>query len=280
MEGFTKGFTQIPHKVDNLLPLMSLNKRECAIILLIIRLTYGCQRRWAKLNLADLKVVGIAPPHARKAIEPLILKNIIVQNGKTKAYRLNEDYLASEVTNKVSFKLEKLRNLVKRQLAKDSYQTGNKRVTKLVTDELPKEEVLGYQNSNENGLPELEVLGSDQSDFATPKDILNKTLNIAINNDSIASNNSSKRSGKLTKGNPAFFTPSNETEYAALEAFNQLEPDNSNSFDFYLWAIRNGLPASKFFEFTSEIKSDPKIKNKGAVFNKRVKDFLRIQNET
>lgn len=276
MEEFTKGFTQIPHKIDNILPLMNLNKRGYKVVLLIIRLTYGCQRRWAKLNLADLQVVGIAPPHARKVIEGLLSKSVIVQNGKTKEYRLDEDYLASEVTQKVTFKLEKLRSLIKRQLAKDSYQTGNKRVAELVTAGLPEGEDLGYQNSNDERLPNRKVLPSKEHDFSTPKDILNKELNIRIDsNKNIAIKNSSKRSEQVRKANPEFFSPSNETEYAAKTAWEQIEPENKDSFGFYLWAIKQGVSASKFFELASEIKTDPNIKKKGAVFNKKVMDYLR-----
>lgn len=272
MEEFTKGFTRVLHKIDNILPLINLNKREYKVVLLIIRLTYGCQRRWAKLKLADLQIVGIAPPHARKVIEDLLFKSIIVQNGQTKEFRLNEEYLASEVTKKVSFKLEKLRTLVGRHLTKKSYQISNKNVTNVVTNPLPKEEVFGYQTGNNEGLPKREILSSQEHDFSTPKDILNKELNKDIES-SIAVKNPYKQSEQV-RVNPEFFAPSNETEYAAKTAWEQLEPNNPGSFGFYLWAIKQGLPAQKFYEFASEIKQNPIIKNKGAVFNKKVRDYL------
>lgn len=278
MENFYKGFTRLPHKIGNILPLLDLTARQRRVVDLIIRLTYGCQKRWAKLNLADLQVVGIAPPHAGKVIDGSLSKSIIVQNGKTKEYRLNEDYLTSEVTNKVSFKLEKLRNLVKRQLAKDSYQTGNKEVTEQVTEELPKEEDLAYQSSNDKELPDWEVSDSKQHGFSTPKDILNKELKKEIDSSKIADN--SFRVGSVTskKVDPTYFAPSNETEYAAKTAWEQIEPDNPDSFGFYLWAMKQGLSSSKFFEFSSEIKADSTIKNKGAVFNNKIREYLGVSN--
>lgn len=278
MDNFNKGFTQLPHKVLNILPLLNLTGRQQKLVFLIIRLTYGCNKRWAKLKLSDLQVINIAPPHARKIIDSLVSKILILKNGKTKEYRLNEEYLASEVTKQVNSKLEQLRDLVKRQLAKDSYQISNKEVTKLVRVGLPKEKNLGYQNSKNEGLPYREVSDSKHHDFVTPKDILNKELNKEIESSNIADNSFKGRSKTSKKVNPAYFAPSNEVEFAAKTAWEQIEPNNPDSFGFYLWAIKQELPSSKFFEFASEIKADPTIKNKGAVFNNKVREYLGVTN--
>jgi hypothetical protein len=76
------------------------------------------------------------------------------------------------------------------------------------------------------------------------------------------------------KFSPNNFSPSNESEQAAFDIWNQLEPNNPGSFRFYLWAAKQGLPSYKFYEFASEIKQDDSIKSKGAVFNKKVTDYL------
>lgn len=272
---FNVGFTQVPHKIGNILPLLGLNGRQYRVISLIIRLTYGCQKRWAKLKLADLKVVGIAPPHARAVIEPLISKNIIIQNGKTKEYRLNEEYLSSEVTERVNPELEKLRILVGRQLKKENYQNTNQEIAKSVTEALPKEENLGYQSGNDERLLDRVVVYTKEGGFLDEKDTLNKKINKDIDNDYIDEDTSKERSGQARRVNPESFAPRNETEYAAKNAWEQLEPDHPDSFGFYLWAVKQGLPASKFFEFTSEIRSDFHIKNKGAFFVLRVKSYLK-----
>lgn len=67
---------------------------------------------------------------------------------------------------------------------------------------------------------------------------------------------------------------------AALEAWNQLEHFNPMAFQVtYLTALHKGLPPDKFYQFTSEIKQDPTIKNAGAVFNSKVQAYLEGKEE-
>jgi hypothetical protein len=71
------------------------------------------------------------------------------------------------------------------------------------------------------------------------------------------------------------FVPRSEGELAAYTAWQKLEPYNTAALQTtYLEAYRRGLPSNLFFIFTSEIKQDSNIKNPGAVFNKKVKDYL------
>lgn len=272
MEDITKGFIQLPHSINNVLLVMSLTSRQRRTIELIVRLTLGCQKRWARLNQADLQTIGILPSHAKKTIESLLESQLIIQNGKTKEYRLNEEYLASEVTKKVSPKLERLSKLVGRQLEK-SYHNSNEDVTESVITSLPNQEVDSYQNGNTEPLLKQEDLASEDKDFVTPKDILNKSKYSDIN--SIADKNlSSEEAQKMV--NPKEYIPSNVQETAALEAWRTLEPFNPLAFTTsYLWAMNHGLPVSKFYEFTSEIKQDPSIKNPGAIFRTKVENYFR-----
>lgn len=73
---------------------------------------------------------------------------------------------------------------------------------------------------------------------------------------------------------PYRFIPTSNEEYAAHEAWKAIESHHPHSFNFYLWAISKGVPASKFFQFTSEIVQDPTIKKRGAIFVTKVKDYL------
>lgn len=76
--------------------------------------------------------------------------------------------------------------------------------------------------------------------------------------------------------NPKSFEPNNEGEAAAFETWKQLEPNNPFALQrTYLAACHKGLPTNKFYEFASEIKQDASIKNKGAVFNKKVEQYLK-----
>lgn len=76
--------------------------------------------------------------------------------------------------------------------------------------------------------------------------------------------------------NPHTFSPKNEAEFALKEAWNRIEPNKPESFPFYLFAYKRGLPAQMFFQFASEIEQDPKIKNWGAVFVTKVMDYLKF----
>lgn len=78
--------------------------------------------------------------------------------------------------------------------------------------------------------------------------------------------------------NPHTFSPKNEAEFALQEAWNRIEPSKPESFGFYVFAYRRGLPAYMFFQFASEIEQDPKIKNPGAVFVTKVIDYLNFHD--
>ena len=86
---------------------------------------------------------------------------------------------------------------------------------------------------------------------------------------------------KPYKGNgivisPKDFKPSSEGEVAAFEAWKKLEPAAPWSLSStYLHAHRKGLPANLFYQFVSEIRQDNSIKKPGAIFNKKVEEYLK-----
>ncbi len=76
--------------------------------------------------------------------------------------------------------------------------------------------------------------------------------------------------------NPKDFTPSNEGEVAAMDAWKKVEPHNSLALGTtYLYAYRKGLPTQLFYQYTSEVMQDSNIKNKGSVFREKVKEYLK-----
>jgi len=71
------------------------------------------------------------------------------------------------------------------------------------------------------------------------------------------------------------FKPTTEGEVAAFEAWKKLEPSAPWSLGgTYLHAHRRGLPANLFYQFVSEIQQDSSVKKPGAVFNKKVEEYL------
>lgn len=73
---------------------------------------------------------------------------------------------------------------------------------------------------------------------------------------------------------PDKFDPSNKVEYAALKAWQELEPLKPQAFyPTYIVAMEKGLPETMFYQFVSEIKQSPGINN-GKVFNAKVEEYL------
>lgn len=100
-------------------------------------------------------------------------------------------------------------------------------------------------------------------------------FNISEDNNgySIADDKSPKSLAHLI--NPKNFVPQTAGESAAFEAWKSLEPNNPLALKTtYLQAYKNGLPTPYFYQFTSEIKQDDTIRNKGAIFNQKVRDHL------
>lgn len=89
----------------------------------------------------------------------------------------------------------------------------------------------------------------------------------------IAGNNSFKNIGVV---NPKSFIPKTDAEAAAFDAWKKLEPRNPLAFQTtYLKACNNGLPAHLFHQFVSEIYQSESVNKPGAVFNQKVKDYLK-----
>gem|GEM_PF-1609642 len=269
LENINKGHTQIPNIVLNALILAGLLQRDLDVILLISRLTYGClNQKWARLLQRDLQIIGISESHAKEVITRLLDNEIIVQNGKRKEFRINEEYL-TELTIKGSSFFERLRKLIGKQFVRETSLESKSELPEMGSKNLPEEEVTTSQDSKLLTLPSKEVSASVPNGFTTPKDILK--INKYSDKDSIAVNNSSNR----IIIDPRPFKPENEGEAAALYAWENLEPHNLLAFSTtYYSAYKKGLPVSLFYQFVSEIKQDDTIKNRGAVFNSKVADFF------
>lgn len=147
------------------------------VVLLIVRITVGCNTEWAKLRNTDLQVVGISDSHAKVVIESMVIKDIIIRNEKTKAYKLSPTYFDKLLKVKEP-QLEKLAKIIGRHLPKTS-QKGKVNVPEMGGTNLPKEEENTYQIGKSYFLPKREDSGSDEAGFQTAKDILKRRLNIS-----------------------------------------------------------------------------------------------------
>lgn len=257
----TEGFSRIPHALFNALLVIDLTSRERRVLELILRLTYNCLgQRWARFNLSDFQVVGIRKSHARAVIDGLLKRQLILQYDHTKAYRINEECLATEVTKSGTFQLNKLTELIGRQLQRKTYQNGNQEVPEIVTSGLPNKELTGSQTGNSGRFPKRELLTLNNDRIPESID----TVKIIKNSDR----------NTIAFENPKTFISSNAEEQAALDAWKELESFNPYAFNTtYLKAARRGLPAHLFYQFVSEIKQS-NAEKPGAVFNKKVADYF------
>ncbi len=219
----------------------------------------GCHRQWADIKQTNLQTIGISPSHAREVITSATQKSLIVQNGNKSQYKLGNFRAASTV------RAEKLRRLIGKNLIRSSSQKGNSFIAKPVTYNFPDLEFPPAQYSNVHSFPKQEVLRSSDDQFGQPKD-----------NDKDNFKETDKETGFADKKlqDPNSFMPTNASQAAALEAWKALEPDQPGSFGIYLHFVKLGLVADMFHRFMSEIRQDPTIKNKGAVFNKKASEYL------
>lgn len=176
-EELEKGFLKTPHELLQALLVVSLTGRQLKACLLIYRLSKGCQEEWAKVIPADFKAIGIGDSHIKEVLGILSSEAILIQNEKTKELKLNTTRILSFAEKEYPARLEKIRELIHKQLRKKTYQKGNIDIPEMVSENLPKEETTTYQNSNPQPLPKREASASYNKDFSTPKDILKTVIN-------------------------------------------------------------------------------------------------------
>lgn len=90
----------------------------------------------------------------------------------------------------------------------------------------------------------------------------------------IADKNSYKQETKISI--PELKNMKSPSQVAAYEVWKEFEPDNLRAFyTTYLLAAFKGVPAEVIYQFASEMRQDKTIKNPGAVFNKKVENYLK-----
>lgn len=269
-DSFEGGFTRIPYHLYSAILVYGLSLRQLKVVLFIAKLTFGCHVEWANLKQSDPTVIGISSTHAKEVIKSLLDQAILVQNDKTKQFKINQEYLISYTTHEKSPLLDKLASLVGKHIHPKSTQKGNTNVTNLGTSNFPKKETYSSQNGNEESLPKEEQSASQNSNFSPVKDIVKDKF---LNSEKYPIAFPSNEMGQLV--DPNSFSPSNACETAALDICNEFEPHSAYAFTTtYLWACRLDVAADRLYQFASETRQDPSVKNKGAVFRKKVKDYL------
>jgi len=146
----------------------------------------------------------------------------------------------------------------------DKYQVGLNKRTKSKYPDKP-----GSPRNSEN----LQEIPRNSNTTEAKRREQNRKEANTNNDKSIADKDTDKKGFELM--NPKDFKPANEGETAAYNAWKKLEPHNPIALQStYLSAHKKGISAQTIYEFVSEIKQDKNVKNNGAVFNKKIQDYL------
>jgi len=201
----TDAHLRIAHEIQEQIMAREFTKRQRNILDLILRLSWGCGKKYAIIpNLKDFEVAGVRRTHVKAELEFLDKSRVIKWVRESNLFVFNKDYDTWVVSYTRTHDEKRLDELIhinlqdKKQGAPYEslinnllgYQNSNQ-VTETGT-ELPKQE-LNYQNSN--SVTKTVVNGYQNSNFseqqppATPgvEGSLKKVLNKDINNISSSS---------------------------------------------------------------------------------------------
>ena len=84
------GFTKIDNRILEKLITSDLTKRQIKIILLILRLSSGCQKSYALLERKDFRIAGIDRKHLKREIEKLRSLKILNLDSEKRIYWISD----------------------------------------------------------------------------------------------------------------------------------------------------------------------------------------------
>lgn len=139
-------FTRISNELYEAIMQTNFSKRQRNILDLVIRMSYGCRKKYAILRPSDFEVVGVYKTHVKRELNYLSSANVIEVDGDV--ISINKDYERWRVSLIKTFDIERYNDILKRNLGVTKKVT---KVTETVTDEedtVTKTVTDGYQNSN------------------------------------------------------------------------------------------------------------------------------------
>ena len=145
-----KGYVKIANNLFENIFIRDFTKRELELILLIIRLSYGFNRKRAIIEpKARICLIGIQAPNIDRTLDRLLEKKVILSHGNN-IYSLNKHYDQWQIRINKYFSDEKFTNLKALQFKKD------------VITEITKNNDNYYQADNGNIIPP--ITSSNQED--------------------------------------------------------------------------------------------------------------------
>jgi hypothetical protein len=164
---------RIAHSITEAIMLRDFTKRQRKILDLILRLSWGCHKKYAEIpRQGYFEYIGIGKGHIKAELDWLQQSKVISIEGNI--YSFNKNFDEWQISRVQPYLPEKVTELVTLNL-NVSYQNGNPKdteVTETVTNKLPKSELPSYQNGN-----------FSTSEAATPKESIKESIKeIEINN--------------------------------------------------------------------------------------------------
>ena len=155
----TEAHLRIAHTILEQIMVSDFSKRQLSILLFILRLSWGCGKKEAIIpHQSDFEMVGVGKGHIKAEIDWLIEAKVITRDND--CYSFNKDYDCWRISRARAYSQMKVTEMVTLNLSHNQ-----QKVTKTVTERLPKEELSGYQNGN-----------NAKANLATSKEILNKYI--------------------------------------------------------------------------------------------------------
>jgi len=155
----TDAHLRVAHSINEAIMLRDFTKRQRKILDLILRLSWGCNKKYALIpRQRDFETVGVGEGHIKVELMWLVQSHIIAINEDK--YSFNKDFDQWQVSRVRPFEPEKLTELVSLNL-----NSQHPELTKTVSKNLPKQEDSTYQNSK-----------FPTPDLASPKERLKKVL--------------------------------------------------------------------------------------------------------
>ena len=158
-------FTRISNELYRAIMQTDFSKRQRNILDLVIRMSYGCGKKFALLRPVDFELVGVYKTHVKRELDYLCEASVLAIDGDQ--IILNKNYnqwrislsktaidpdkwsavLSRNLQNKVTEKVTKTHKKVTKTVTlqddkvtktvTDGYQNSNSEVTKTVTDQVP-----------------------------------------------------------------------------------------------------------------------------------------------
>lgn len=226
-------FIQISNKIYNAVITIDLTQNQIKIILLLLRLTYGCNKEEAYVRIkAYFEAIGISSSHIKEPLEALI-KNKILLIRNDKFYKLNINKLFELGKLDVNANI-RLNDLIHENLS----QKGNVNLPDKEIELLPKKERSYSQKGNTN-----EQYLTQYKQNSAPKDSIKDSIKDSVNTDNAVNKNYI---------DPKGFYPMNEEEVCAMECWKAIEPNNPRFFEVYL-KFSKAVPVSVMYQYKAEV---------------------------